>query len=383
MIDTNGDASPDSIYDLPPLETGGIEARQGFRFQDHVAAGFCLDMLLNDELREVWCETQDDVTLIWTNGNGIRVEFVQAKSNKLNQLWSVAKLCERKKKKNGTSIIEKSLAYDRCSEPTSFRIVTSRDVQGDLSPLCLPLGDPDRLPKAAELASVLDEKVGTFTSPNGNSCEFWVENSTWSVPGKEEALKNTNLLKLQNIMEAKTIFLARDQQEELYAKLLAKVKNAGDASEREGREQKQIRRDPLNEWFHETTEKLLHPASAGGGAALRQKMLLADIPDDTILSALEARRSYVGEVMQHRYMDIDHRTEVEGEILAELQELKSNLDCGKWPDSGIDFHARCLERLRKLRDSWTRPTKPPLNIMHGCMYSVTDRCLHRFRRAQE
>ena len=57
-----------SIHKLEPLEVGGTAARQGFLFQDHVAAGFCLEMLLSDALVGVWCETLDDVTLIREEG---------------------------------------------------------------------------------------------------------------------------------------------------------------------------------------------------------------------------------------------------------------------------------------------------------------------------
>jgi hypothetical protein len=35
-----------SIHELEPLECGGTANRQGLLFQDHVAAGFCIDMLL-------------------------------------------------------------------------------------------------------------------------------------------------------------------------------------------------------------------------------------------------------------------------------------------------------------------------------------------------
>src|SRR5262245_14148823 len=118
-----------SIFDLEPLEQGGQIARSGFSFQDHVAAHLALEMIADASLREVWCETQDDVTLIWqTNPSSIEVEFVQVKSNDLNQLWTAAKVCERDKPKEsqsasgkdgaGRSIIERSFANDRCLEPT-------------------------------------------------------------------------------------------------------------------------------------------------------------------------------------------------------------------------------------------------------------------------
>ncbi len=85
-----------SIYDLPPLETGGVENRKGIAFQDHVALSFCLRMLGDVDLVEVWCETQDDITLMWrVQGKGLVAEFVQAKSNELDKLWSISDLCIR------------------------------------------------------------------------------------------------------------------------------------------------------------------------------------------------------------------------------------------------------------------------------------------------
>jgi hypothetical protein len=54
-----------SIFDLEPLEKGGEVARQGFLYQDHVGAGFCIDMVELNDLLEVWFETHDDIMLIW------------------------------------------------------------------------------------------------------------------------------------------------------------------------------------------------------------------------------------------------------------------------------------------------------------------------------
>jgi len=95
-----------SIHDesIAPLETGGVVARDGFDFQDHVVARFCLELLTNFDLLEVWCESQDDITLIWgIDGNQIN-EFVQVKGNKLAQFWSTSLLCRREKKKDLTGM---------------------------------------------------------------------------------------------------------------------------------------------------------------------------------------------------------------------------------------------------------------------------------------
>ncbi|MBI3547118.1 MAG: DUF4297 domain-containing protein, partial [Gammaproteobacteria bacterium] len=58
-------ASLQSVRDTMPTNQGGIYARQGFAYQDDVAAKFYIEMLSNENLIEVACETHDDIVLIW------------------------------------------------------------------------------------------------------------------------------------------------------------------------------------------------------------------------------------------------------------------------------------------------------------------------------
>ena len=153
-----------SIHELPPVETGGIIARKGFSFQDHVAVSFLLDMYENEELEQVWCETQDDITLIWSKNSNHCVEFIQAKSSNLNQLWSVAELCKQGKKdikgaiKTSPSILERSLQYDRCKESCCFRIITSIGPNKELSLLKMPIKSYQRIHNSEKL-DILKKKI--------------------------------------------------------------------------------------------------------------------------------------------------------------------------------------------------------------------------------
>ena len=122
-----------SIHDLVPLEQGGPTARTGFLYQDHVGARFCIQMLRNPNLAAVWCETLDDITLIWNTPGGETVEFVQVKSNDLDQMWSIALICDGGKK----SLVAHSLAQHRCHEPCCFRVVTRVGVMAELRVLLL------------------------------------------------------------------------------------------------------------------------------------------------------------------------------------------------------------------------------------------------------
>ena len=66
---------PQSIHDLEPLEQGGEVARRGLGFQDHIVAGLCIDALIDSQIKEIWCETHDDVMLLleMQSGGGLQV----------------------------------------------------------------------------------------------------------------------------------------------------------------------------------------------------------------------------------------------------------------------------------------------------------------------
>ena len=64
----------------PANDVGGVAARQGFRYQDHVAAQFVLHMIGDPTLLRVECETADDVLLVWAGDAGERPEYVQVKT---------------------------------------------------------------------------------------------------------------------------------------------------------------------------------------------------------------------------------------------------------------------------------------------------------------
>ncbi len=93
MLDqpSEGLPPPRSIFDLEPLEQGGEVARRGLGFQDHVVAGLCIDALIDSPIKEIWCETHDDVMLLLEihSGVGLQVEFIQVKGSELEQLWSI------------------------------------------------------------------------------------------------------------------------------------------------------------------------------------------------------------------------------------------------------------------------------------------------------
>lgn len=375
---------PLSIFDLVPLEMGGVEARQGFAFQDHVSASFCIDMLDDATLAEVWCETLDDITLIWMLPDGICVEFVQVKSSELDQLWSVAKLCERKMTANGpgSCILERSLAQDRCKEPCRFRLVTARPTGEQLKVLTYPCDSPVRTSDTAAFNSIhekMKDKVDGFRSTNGHDFTFWTARVFWDVRHAEDGVRDSNLLKLGRLLHAKGLGLAPDQINELYTKLLKRVWDASRVDPRVEPQQKRITRLDFDQWLTREASEIGLP-SAGATEKLEDKMRRAALAPDTIETAVEQIRHYRSEQLRPKYLGLDDQRLIQGEVAALLQGLRSRLDNGQLADDGLVFHGLCLDELAGLRDALRVTPKPPLAFLQGCMYSITGRCLHRFRR---
>ena len=380
-----------SIHELPPIETGGIDARKGFSFQDHIAACFLLEMFENKGLDQVWCETQDDITLIWNANGNERVEFVQAKSNDLNQLWSVAELCKKAKKdtnepKSSHSILERSLQYDRCKETCCFRIVTTVGPNKDLSVLKLPIESSVRYHNSKKIDALKKEirkKLPGIKSPNGNSTDYWVDNTNWDARHDISAVSNDNFLNIHSISEMIGEFLARDQIEELYAKLLAMVKAAAEADWVHV-ETKKIHRSKFIQWFTQMIHMAAHPGQIKAGANLKRKMDLADLGNE-VQTAANLRRRYRESILQPQYISPPDRALVEGEIEAVLHKLRSDLDTQAILDNGPLFHSRCLTEISKIRSELEKSNvieRVPLeHLMIGFMYNLTDRCPHRFTKA--
>ena len=153
-------------------------------------------MLADEGLAEVWCESHDDLTLIWKpSGAAARVEFVQVKSNELDQLWTLPAICQRERVAKvpktgnaangaGTSIVEKSFANDRCSEPACFRLVTTRPVKSELEFLTLAREDERRPRARAAIQAVCEDfesRLNQPRSPRGNAIDYWLLNTVWQV----------------------------------------------------------------------------------------------------------------------------------------------------------------------------------------------------------
>lgn len=330
---------PPSIHTIPLGTTGGTPARLGFNLQDHVAATFCIRMMSEVSIKEVWNEAHDDVTLIWQAGQNEEVEFIQVKGHELEQLWSIARLCEqdsKSKTKSGTSIFERSLSRHCCSEPCRFRIVTARPVMDELKSLTLPLGCKERCDLQAGIDALIEklsEKLKDARSPNGADGGFWVSRTVWEVVHSQDAVRARNLVALDGQLERLGHLLLAGQREELYEKLVRKIWDSAMATQAE---HKKIKRDHLLKWLSESVDSLAHPGPVGG-MKMERKMKSANLPQDAIIAAHESRNRYRLQGLLDRYSEPQAHRSVEAEVVARLNTLRARLDAGDYADALPSF----------------------------------------------
>lgn len=234
-------------------DAGGVAARQGFKYQDHVAAHFVLEMIGDARLLRVECETADDIVLLWASGSMHRREYVQVKTTELDSKWSQKEIYTRDSglgAKRPTSLMEKSLLCD-CHEPAAiFRIVSRRAVNKGLSCLTIPLEQRSGDAAVAELAGKMAKRWKT-TSPNGNDLAYWTSHVLWQVTGDVQALAARNRQRLSLLAEEYGTNPTHSHTVAIYEDLLALVDRAATASRVTEPDQKIITRPSILTWWDE------------------------------------------------------------------------------------------------------------------------------------
>lgn len=228
------------------------------------------------------------------------------------------------------------------------------------------------------LLAEIEKRAADFRSANNNGCAFWLERVFWEEVHSLKAVKDRNTVALLKALDSLDEYPAPDQVNDLYRRIVGKAWDAAVLDWREDPYGKRILRPPFVSWFEKTIADSLHPMKVRG--KVKRKMENAQIPPDDILTATQQRDMYRREVLAPKYLQIEDRSLMEHEVVATLQDLLARLDAGKLPDSGVEFHAECLGALKTLQQTLPLGKKPALSFLQGCMYSVTDRCQHRFQR---
>lgn len=245
---------------LPPLigpnasDAGGVAGRRGFRFQDHVAARFLIQLLQQQNLAQVECETGDDIALRWDDGSTRCNEYVQVKTTDDNRKWSLTEICQRSPASaTGTSLVERSLASEQFPGQSLFRFVTMRDVRSELVPLKIARSerfDSNVVDAFALLAPRIAKKLPGVTSPQGTSVDDWTHALLWeTVGGGIESLRLENLNSMLRLAEAYGECLLVSAAEQIYDDLVGLAVAAGDASRAQNPSAKLITKVAITTWW--------------------------------------------------------------------------------------------------------------------------------------
>lgn len=258
--------SSSSESSVEAFEEGAHQARKGYDYQDLVAAGYCIQMLSEKSILRVECETSEDIVLTVGNVDAGEVrEFVQVKSNRLDQKWTVAKLCASERKaeaapqnsqiKKDQSILEKNALRQRGHSNAKFRMVTRTDVK-DFDVLTVPTEDRD--PQALDaLRSAIHEKIEERTTLSRAEIEYWVQHVSWEVLGTQEALFNHNLRLLQEqIEETENRVLPLFDLENLLRELVDETQSMATATGRIGDNRSSVTTDELRKWLATKVKKI-------------------------------------------------------------------------------------------------------------------------------
>jgi hypothetical protein len=373
-----------SIEDTVPSEEGGPDARKGFNYQDEIAVGFLIQMLEDETLCRIHCETHDDLILVWSQQSSTVhiAEYVQVKAGEPDKLWSVADLC-RAKSTAGTSIFEISLGRDRHKETSRFRLVTLRPVVQALVPLTYVCGTSGRELESEAMEALsgeLDSRFPDIKSPKGNCSGYWLEHCRWDVRHDQETVRNDNMRRLLQLSIKAGAPLLIEQLEVILDELRAWAKASGDAKWVPDKAKKIISRVTMSAWWITKLTEIADGRAAVSGGKLGMKLHAADLPDEMIGLAIELRRHYAAAIRTTRYMEPERIERLQGRVKSEAMSLRSRHVAGQIALDGVGFHALCLERMDAVNAERENTADDQSAFLKGCLYDIADRYLLRFDR---
>lgn len=237
-----------------PSDAGGVAARAGFTFQDHVGASLLLDMLTDSSIVAVEFETADDITLRIVDEVGELNEYIQVKTTEDDGKWNLKEVTDRSTRSGSavewSSLCEKSLACDKFSNRALFRLVTTRDVASKLRPFCVPRDSRQTLrDKFTELVSSFGKKHRKSISERGRHLGDWAAALYWHVAVSSDALKGQSIKRILRLCEGRGASPTYSRAEDIYEKLMKRVRDASGASRASAPLLKSLGSDALRAWW--------------------------------------------------------------------------------------------------------------------------------------
>ncbi|MFS1287510.1 dsDNA nuclease domain-containing protein [Pseudomonas piscis] len=215
---------------LRPSNKGGPAARQGFKYQDHVAASFILKMLADSNYVQVECETADDIVAVYYQGETLINEYIQVKTTEDEKKWNLDQSTKLESRKPDTSLFQKSLLCDKRPGDARFRIVSKRDVATVLRCFTVELEKRVLPDEATSRGSMLAKKFPKTLSDQKRDFNYWADNFVWQVCGSMDSMEAMNMKLLFELAEQQGMRPNHSQCKKIYAELLEWTDEAATAN---------------------------------------------------------------------------------------------------------------------------------------------------------
>jgi hypothetical protein len=260
-------------------------------------------------------------------------------------------------------------------------------VHSALKPLTYPLGNEARAlnnEKMVSLKKDIDKRCPSVCSENKNyTSKEWLEKTLWIEAPPLKSVEKEILLDMMKMSENNGDPIFYDQAEKILLELVSWVRKAGDAKWVPDKNIKIIDRQDAVIWWNQRIQRERDGAKVLSGGKLRSKMTPDVASADMLENALELRRQYAKEVREPKYMQGNTIDGLSLGIRAKLMTLKTQLYTNLIDDSPRDFHRRCSEEVQVIANEQSEASSNLNAIGLGCMYDITDRCQHTFKREDE
>lgn len=225
-----------------PSNKGGPAARQGFKYQDHVAVTFILKMLRDSTYLQVECETADDIVAVSKRAGETVNEYIQVKTTEKDSKWNLTECITLENKKADTSLFQKSLKCDVRPGLAYFRIVSKRDIAKALEYFAKELDKRATPDAATDRGLKLAKKFPKSVSAQGRNFIYWADHFVWQVCGDVASLEATNLRMLAEVVDLYGESPSHRQQKDIYESFLGWADDAATANVKTVPEEKIITR---------------------------------------------------------------------------------------------------------------------------------------------
>lgn len=230
------------------------------------------------------------------------------------------------------------------------------------------------------LVDDIHDRMSGVTSAKGNAGKYWCSNCRWEVRAERHNVRDANLRAILQLAQNDGWKIVYEQAEELLTELLAWMKAAGEARWEPDRAKKIILRRELVAWWNRRRQELIEGASNPAGGKLSAKLNDIGAEDSQIAMAVDLRRRYRAAVRTSRYMEDGQVERLQLLVQSKMATLRSAYVAGEIDPSGQAFHALCLKEIDQVAQNESIDGTDAAGFLKGCMYDITDRCLHRFSR---